>query len=310
MIFIANILFAINMPISKFLLPSHVSPEALTLLRMLFACVMFWIASLFVRNEKVSWKDLGLLFICAMCGIAINQSVFIAGLNRTSPVDASIIATAGPIYVMLLAALILKEPITKKKAFGVMLGVIGGVTLILSSAQAANQQAGDYRGDLMIVFSNFMYSIYAVVSRPLSQKYSAITIMKWMFLFSTVVLLPFMYQGVLDMPAWQRSGIDWTEAAAILYVLLFATFIPYLMIPMSLRRLRPTTVSMYNYVQPIVASFIAVMVGQDTFTIGKFLSTALVFTGVYMVTQSKSREDVLREEEAGRSKQDAVSSTQ
>ena len=298
LIFIANILFAINLPISKYLLPSHVSPEALTLLRMLFGCVMFWVVSLFVKKEKVSLKDLGLLFICAMCGIAINQSVFLAGLNKTSPVDASIIATAGPIYVMLLAALILKEPITKKKTFGVMLGVIGGVTLILSSTQAESQQAGDLKGDLMIVFSNFMYSIYAVVSRPLSQRYSAVTIMKWMFLFSSIVLLPIMYQGILDMPAWQRNGIDWEEALAISYVLFFATFIPYLLIPMSLKRLRPTTVSMYNYVQPIVASFIAVMVGQDTFTIGKFLSTALVFVGVYLVTQSKSREDVLREQES------------
>lgn len=294
LIFIANVLFAINMPISKYLLPEHVAPEALTLLRMLFACVMFWITSLFVAKEKVSLKDLGLLFICAMCGIAINQSMFIAGLNRTSPVDASIIATAGPIYVMLLAAIILKEPITKQKAFGVLLGVIGGVMLILSSTQA-DSKSGDFRGDLMIVFSNFMYSIYAVVSKPLSQRYSSVTIMKWMFLFSSIVLLPIMYRQVLEMPAFYRDTIDWKETSAIFYVLMGATFIPYLLIPMSLRRLRPTTVSMYNYVQPIVASFIAVMVGQDTFTVGKFFSTALVFTGVYLVTQSKSREDMERE---------------
>lgn len=294
LIFIANILFAVNMPVSKYLLPEHVAPEALTLLRMVFACVMFWITSLFVEKEKVSLKDLGLLFICAMCGIAINQSMFIAGLNKTSPVDASIIATAGPIYVMLLAALILKEPITRQKAFGVLLGVIGGVTLILSSTQASGQSS-DFRGDLMIVFSNFMYSIYAVLSKPLSQRYSAVTIMKWMFLFSSVVLLPFMYQQVIDMPAFSREHIDWKETSAIFYVLFGATFIPYLLIPMSLRRLRPTTVSMYNYVQPIVASFIAVMVGQDTFTLWKVFSTALVFTGVYLVTQSKSREDVEKE---------------
>lgn len=299
LIFVANVLFAVNMPVSKYLLPSHAVPEALTLLRILFACAMFWITSLFTEKEKVPLKDLGILFICSMCGIAVNQSLFIAGLNKTSPVDASIIATAGPIYVMLLAALILKEPITKKKAFGVLLGVLGGIMLIASSSQATNQ-ISDMKGNLMIVCSNFVYSFYPVLSKPLSQCYSAVTIMKWMFLFSSIVLLPLMYQSVIDMPLFHRDAIDWKETSAIFYVLLGATFIPYLLIPMSLKRLRPTTVSIYNYIQPIVASFIAVMVGQDTFDVEKVFSTALIFLGVYLVTQSKSREDIEKESQTNK----------
>ncbi|MDH6304534.1 drug/metabolite transporter (DMT)-like permease [Parabacteroides sp. PF5-5] len=294
LIFSANVLFGINMPVSKYLLPGHVVPEALTIMRMLFACVMFWLVSLFMKQEKVPLKDIGLLFLCGMCGIAFNQSLFISGLSQTSPVDASIIATAGPIFVMLLAALILKEPITKLKTLGVMIGATGGILLILSSTQASNQ-ASSLQGDLKIVFSGFIYSIYVVISKPLSQRYSSVTIMKWMFLFSTLVLLPFMYRQMLDTDAFHRSEIDWKEASAIFYVLMGATFIPYLMIPMALKRIRPTTLSMYNYVQPIVASLIAVMVGQDSFTLSKILSSALVFVGVYMVTQSKSREDVEKE---------------
>lgn len=115
LILAANILFAINMPVSKYLLPEHVQPEALTSMRMSFACVMFWITSLFVPYEKVPLKDLGLLCLCALCGVGLNQGLFIWGLNTTSPVDASIIATAVPIFVMILAALILKEPITRMK---------------------------------------------------------------------------------------------------------------------------------------------------------------------------------------------------
>ena len=123
LILAANILFAINMPVSKYLLPEHVQPEALTSMRMSFACVMFWITSLFVPYEKVPLKDLGLLCLCALCGVGLNQGLFIWGLNTTSPVDASIIATAVPIFVMILAALILKEPITRMKTFGVLLGI-------------------------------------------------------------------------------------------------------------------------------------------------------------------------------------------
>ncbi|MDR1162121.1 MAG: DMT family transporter [Tannerellaceae bacterium] len=293
-ILLANMLFGINIPISKYLLPDLVQPEALTLMRMLFACVMFWLTSLFMQKEDVPLKDIGLLFLCGMCGIAFNQSLFLWGLSQTSPVDASIIATSGPIFVMLLAALILKEPITQLKAFGVLVGAAGGILLILSSTHVSNQ-VSSLEGDLKIITSGFIYSIYVVISKPLSQRYSPVTIMKWMFLFSTLVLAPFMYRSMLDTAVFHRIPADWHEVSAIMYVLAGGTFIPYLLIPMALKRIRPTTLSMYNYAQPIVASLIAVMAGQDTFSVSKIISSILVFIGVYMVTQSKSREDVERE---------------
>lgn len=291
LILITNILFAINMPVSKYLLPTHVPPEGLTIMRMGFACILFWVVSFFMKNEKVPIKDLALLFVCALCGVGINQGLFIVGLNRTSPVDASIIATAVPIFVMLLAAMILKEPITHKKTLGVLLGASGGVLLVFTSTQASNTSSS-LDGNLMLIVSGLMYAIYLVLSKPLTLRYSAVTMMKWMFLFTTLTLLPFTYQYMLDAPAFHRAAWDFKELSAIFYVLFGATFLPYLLIPMSLKRIRPTTVSMYNYVQPIVASIIAVIVGQDTFSPEKFVSAALVFIGVYLVTQSKSRADI------------------
>lgn len=293
-ILVANILFAVNMPISKYLLPSHITPEGLTIMRMLSACVLFWITSLFIKQEKVPVRDLGLLFLCALCGVGFNQGLFIEGLSRTSPVDASIISTAGPIFVMLLAAFILKEPITRQKTFGVIIGACGGVSLILSSTHASSTSSS-LDGDLLIVLSSFCYSIYLVISRPLSQRYSPTTIMKWMFLFSSLVLLPIMYKHILDAPAFHRITPDWKELGTIAFVLIGATFIPYMLIPVSLKRIRPTTVSMYIYLQPFVASLLAVLIGQDRFTVWKILSAALVFVGVYLVTQSKSREDIEKE---------------
>ncbi|MDR2533845.1 MAG: DMT family transporter [Tannerellaceae bacterium] len=294
-ILLANILFAINLPVSKYLIPSHVTPEALTLMRSVFACAMFWLVSLFTEREKMERKDMGLLLLCAFCGITLNTSLFMAGLNLTSPVDASIISTAGPVYVMILAAIILKEPITWQKAAGVAMGVAGALLMILTAAQAGNNGSDGMSGAVRIVLSNLLYSVYVVLSRPLSRKYSAITIMKWMFLFSTVMLAPFMYKGVLNAPVFGSGIAHPADLGALFYVLMFATFIPYTLIPMSLRRLRPTTVSMYNYIQPIVASLIAMLIGQGSFTVWKAAATVLVFVGVYMVTQSKSRDDVEKE---------------
>ena len=248
LILITNILFAVNMPISKYLLPAHVPPEGLTIMRMAFACVMFWIVSLFTVKEKVPLKDLGMLFVCALCGVGINQGLFIVGLNRSSPVDASIIATAVPIFVLLLAAIILKEPITRKKSFGVFMGVSGGLLLVFSSTHATDS-ISSLDGDMMMIVSGLMYAIYLVLSKPLSLRYSSVTMMKWMFLFTTLTLVPFTFRHVLDAPAFHREVWDFTELGAIFYVLFGATFLPYLLIPMSLKRIRPTTVSMYNYVR-------------------------------------------------------------
>ena len=247
LILITNILFAVNMPISKYLLPAHVPPEGLTIMRMAFACVMFWIVSLFTVKEKVPLKDLGMLFVCALCGVGINQGLFIVGLNRSSPVDASIIATAVPIFVLLLAVVILKEPITRKKSFGVFMGVSGGLLLVFSSTHATDS-ISSLDGDMMMIVSGLMYAIYLVLSKPLSLRYSSVTMMKWMFLFTTLTLVPFTFRHVLDAPAFHREVWDFTELGAIFYVLFGATFLPYLLIPMSLKRIRPTTVSMYNYV--------------------------------------------------------------
>jgi len=295
LILIVNILFAINITISKSLLPDQISPEGLTLLRMLFASVMFWITSLFTTREHVTRKDLGLLFLCSMTGIALNQGLFLFGLSQTSPIDASIISTSSPIFVMILAAIVLKEPITRLKAFGVMLGATGAIALILSSIQVATGQSNLF-GNLLCITSSFSYSIYLVIAKPITQRYSSVTMMKWMFLFAAIVISPFTYQNLLDTPAF-HGAISFQNIASILYVLIGATFIPYLLIPMSLKRIRPTTMSMYNYIQPMGASTIAIIIGQDTFSIVKLIAAAFVFGGVYMVTQSKSREDIEKAKE-------------
>mgnify|MGYP000010422725 FL=1 len=292
LIFMVNILFAINISISKSLLPIHVTPFGLTLLRMLFACVMFWLTSLFLPKEHVSKKDLALLFFCSMTGIAINQGLFIYGLTNTSPIDASIISTASPIFVMVLAAIILNEPITRMKAFGVLVGATGAIGLILASGQVASGKS-NLLGNMLCMLSSFSYSIYLVIAKPITKRYSSVTIMKWMFLFSTLVIFPFTYDDLIKTPAFHGT-INSQYILSILYVLFFATFIPYLLIPISLKRIRPTTMSMYNYIQPLGASIIAILVGQDTFSLVKLIAAVFVFSGVYLVTQSKSRDDIER----------------
>lgn len=288
--------FAINIPISKYLLQSEcISPYGLTIARMVFATIAFWIASLFVTKERIKRKDHFTIFLGGLLGITLNQGLFIFGLNNTSPVDASIITTSTPLFAMVIAALVLKEPITTKKVSGVLLGGIGAIFLVYTSHHGDITTDSSMKGNLAVVSSSLSYASYLVVTRPLTAKYSSITLMKWMFLYSTIILLPFLYKDLVNAPLFHQS--EALPYILISYTLLFATFIAYTLIPVAQKKIRATTISMYNNLQPLIASFIAIGLGQDSFSGTKALSAVMILIGVYLVTQSKSRADVEAEQQ-------------
>lgn len=283
--------FAINIPISKHLLASgNISPYGLTIARMLFASIAFWITSLFIKKEKVERKDMLTLLLGGLLGITFNQGLFIWGLSNTSPVDASMITTCTPLFAMIIAALVLKEPITAKKVSGVLIGGLGAIFLVYTTHHGDIANDPSMKGNLAVACSSLSYATYLVVTRPLTSKYSSVTMMKWMFLYSTILLLPFFYKDLIYAPMFSQT--DMQPLALISYTLLFATFIPYMLIPVAQKKIRPTTISMYNNLQPLIASFIAIFMGQDNFSIEKVISGALILFGVYLVTVSKSKADL------------------
>lgn len=288
LILTANILFSLNMPVSRELTPEWIDPFGLSFLRISFAFVSFFVLSLFLnKREKFSLKEHLTLFICGILGTTTNQLSFLAGLAKTSPVDASLIITVTPIITMIFAALIIKEPITFKKISGVFTGM-GGATLILYVSYCGMfKQSGTIEGNLIVLISSFVYALYLVLVRPLMIKYSPIEVMKWTFFYGTITSLPFTISYLK-----LSEGFGITQYMQLGYALVFGTFAAYMLVAFSLKLLRPTTVSMFNYVQPLLASFVAVMIGQDTLNWTKPVSAALIFIGVYMVITSKSRDEI------------------
>ena len=283
-LFGANLIFGLNTPISRTIIPEIIEPFSLTFLRLAGSTLLFWIISFFVKKEKVPFKDIVMLFFASIFGIVLNQIPYITGLSMTSPIDASLVTSLLPIITMLLAALIIKEPVTWLKAIGVLVGASGAFILIMNSAN--HNGKGSFTGDIMILMAASSYALYLTLFKNLISKYSSVTVMKWMFLFASLLSYPVLHKSVaqtdftsLDTSVWLRIG----------YVVVFATFISYLLIPIGQKTIRPTTLSMYNYMQPVVASLVAVGLGMDTFGYEKIVSTVLVFAGVYIVTQSKSR---------------------
>lgn len=286
----ANIIFGINIPVSKLAMPEYVSAFAMAFFRTFGALLFFWTVSLFVKRERVPLRDVGALSLAAVFGVLLNQMLYVAGLQYASPVETAIVVTFTPILTMVLSAFFLREPITWMKAAGVALGLSGAVLMIGGKYWFGEgvTEAGrnSVFGIALCLVSGLSYAIYLTAFRNVVARYKPVTVMKWMFLASAVLSGPFLWKSV--------SGIDYAAVPAKVYfylgfTVLGATCFAYLLIPVAQKNLRPTVLSVYNYLQPITASCLALILGQDSFGWIKGLSTLLVFAGVFFVTWSKSR---------------------
>ena len=289
----ANVMWGLMSPVAKFVMVGGaVTPLVVTDLRITGAMVLFWIASFFQKPERVAPKDLLKLLGASLLAIVFNQGCFIFGVGLTSPVDASIITTSMPLLAMVLAAIYLKEPITGKKVLGIAVGATGALLLILGSHQVSEAKAAGNHyiwGDLLVLLAQFSYALYFVLFKNFVNKYSLITIMKWMFTYAFICALPFSYNDLLH-TEWK--SLQNTEIGALVFIVLGITFISYVLIVIGQKNLRPTVAGMYNYVQPLVASIVAVCWGMDTFNFVKIISVALIFGGVYLVTNSRSKAEM------------------
>ncbi len=282
----ANIIWGLNAPIGKEALAA-VSATAVTAYRMLGACLAFWILSLFLPHEHVTRRDKVMLLFAALFGIVFNQGMFIYGLSLTSPVDASIITSMPPIITMILSAIFLREPITWKKVIGTVLGVSGALILIFgNSSSHGGVSLGNALGDLLCLLAQVSFCIYLTLFKGLISRYSPVTVSKWLFLYASICFLPVSYHEIL---AVDYLSLPFSIYWRLAFVVFGATFLSYLFMTTGQHLLRPTIISMYNYAQPVVATIVSVALGLSVFSFSIGVAVLLIFSGVYFVTQSKSR---------------------
>ena len=291
----AEFMWGVSAPLGKVLLAGGISPLLLTECRTIGAAGLFWGLSLCLKPEHVAPKDLLMMFFASLLGVVFNQGMFLFGLSHTSPINASIITTCRPVVTMVLAAVSRREPVTKLKVGGVFVSAIGALILIVGGTAATG--AGSAVGDVMVVLAQMSFSCYLVFFKRLTSKYSPVTLMKWMFTYASICIVPFSYSEFAATEwATLPAEVLWGTAAFVVG----PTFISYLLLPVGQKNLRPTVTAMYNYVQPIVASAVAVWAGMDEFTIAKAVAVVLVFAGVFFVSKSKSRMEMQREARVGK----------
>ena len=285
--FIAYAIFGINIIVCKDLTSSRlISPLALFCLRSLGAGSLFWIISCFLPKEKVEKKDYGKIMMASLLGFFLTQMTFLIAIPDITPMDCSIVSSLSPIYTMFIAAFALKEPITLRKVGGVAISFLGVIYLILNSVtgQGSTVQTS-WVGILLMIANSLCFSLYLGLFKPVITKYSVITFMKWIFLFAAAFSLPL---AARELITFDYSLLSSTYLSELAFLIVCSTFITYFLIPLGQKRIRPTLVSMYSYVQPIIAIVISIWVGMDTLSWQKVLAAVMVFGGVVLVNYSRS----------------------
>lgn len=279
---VANIIFGLGVPITKLLLDNWVSPMAWMATRCIGAAVIFWGISLFMPKEKVAAKDLFVIMVGGLTGFLVSQTFTAWAIDFSTPTYVSLIGTLTPVMTMVCAALFIGERTSAKAILGVVVGIIGAVLIVVMNWQGGAGK-NDVLGISFALLSLLTWAIYLIITRKVSARYSAVTQMKWIFLVSGIAVFPFSWSDLrhstLYSSAWQWSGV--LEMA---YIVVPATVVGFFAIPFASRYLKATTVSVYTNLQPIVASFVAIILGQDVLTWDKPVALILVLLSAYLVS--------------------------
>jgi drug/metabolite transporter (DMT)-like permease len=276
-LFASMAIYAAGFTIIKEVTPQFVSSEGFVALRVIGATPLLWLSGLFIK-ERVQRKDIGKLALLSLFGVSINQSLFVKGMSLTSPISGAIIMITSPLLVLILGNIILKEKITWLRVSGIVVG-LGGAALLILSNTVQTTRSDDPLGDLFIFINALSWGLFLVLVKPLMEQYHTITVLKWVFLFGSFILIPLGFSGIqaIDWPS--LTGHTWFN---IMFVVIGVTFIAYLLNIFALKTLSPSVVSTYIYLQPLMAAGIALYLGKDELTWQKVLSAVLIFAGVIM----------------------------
>ena len=279
-----SVIYGVTFTIAKDVMPQYIEPFGFIVLRVGGSVILFWIVSLFIPKEKIALADFPRIIAAALFGVALNMLTFFKGLSYTSPIMGAVLMVTTPMIVLILSAFIMRERMKKRKVLGIVLGLAGTISLILygkSMINAPNEMLGNF-----LVFINAVsYGFYLILVKKLMDKYNAFTFVKWIYTFGFIMVLPFGWSE-FDAIIWGNFTADiWWK---VVFVVVFSTFLTYMLNLVSMRELKPTTVAVFIYLQPLFATIFAISLGKDDLSWVKIGSAVLIFTGVYLVTQKKS----------------------
>ena len=278
----AFLCFGLMSPMCKWAMESGmITGVSMAAFRLCGAATLFWLISPMVPQQVIDKEDRKHLIIMSLCGMGINQFCYVIGVQHTSPTNACVITTSTPVFTFVLSALFLHATVTTRKIGGLLIAATGAIILITGS-QMQGGRSGCAWGDAICLFSQFSASCYFVFFSGIIKKYHPVILMRWLFLISAILTLPLWVYEVCTLP-WTDLGMD--EIAGSAYVVLFGSFISYLLMIVGQRHLEPSTVAAYNYIQPVIAATVGILLGVDILTWQKVAAVLCIAAGVVFISR-------------------------
>ncbi|CAM1345975.1 DMT family transporter [Tenacibaculum crassostreae] len=279
---IATLIYGITFTVAKEVMEEHIQPFGFILLRVGGAASVFWLLGLFVKAPSIEKSDYKKIALASFFGIALNMLTFFKGLSYTTPISGSVMMVTTPILVLIFASILLKEKLISRKIIGVVVGLVGAIILIAYGNSLQGNASNMMLGNFLVFVNAASYAMYLVIVKKLIEKYNPIVFVKWLYFFGFLLVFPFGISEFLEVQWGVMPTSIYLKAG---FVVLFSTCVTYLFNLFALSRLKPTTVSVFIYLQPVVAAIYALIVGSDHLDIVKIGAALLIFLGVFLVTK-------------------------
>ena len=284
-ILIASIFWGLNVSVTKALIPEWMTADGIVAVRIVGGAALFWIASMFVRTERIARHDWVKLAGGGIIGLFGFIYLFVTSLRYANPIDVSIIMTLPPVFVILIGVLFLKRRPSWIVYAGVVVSMAGAVIVILDGS-SGHAGSDNLLGDLLAIASTLCYAIYLVVLEGPTQTYKPVDMLRWVFLFAALPAF-FIVPGMQHMPiVHSTESIPWLE---ISFILLCPTFLAYFLVQPAIKRIGSVLVSLYQYLLPVFATISAVLMGLDRLRAMQVVAMAIIVAGMVITNIGKRR---------------------
>ena len=261
----ANVFFGANFSFYVSLTRNYLDFQQIFMLQVLSAAIFFIPFALFSRySYRITWRDAGNILIVTLLIVYGWMYMLLWGSSYTTPIDASVIATLGPAFTLIMDHLMHPRKYIRARVVGVVCALVGAAILIFSDGFSLTH-GSRAQGNLFVLVAVVAIAINTVIIKPQLEKLGTLVVMGWYYIIGLAVTAPFFWKYIAG------------------YILILGTVLPMYLLYRGTEKLTSVHTALYRYIQPVIAGILAITRGQAHFNAANITASAFIFAGVVLV---------------------------
>ena len=283
----ANLLFGANFSFYVSLTRNYLDFQQIFMLQVLAASIFFIPFALFSKQSyRIPLRDFGNILIVTVLIVYGWMFMLLWGASYTSPIDASTISTLGPVFTILTGHFLLREKnITWARRIGVVLGFAGAAFLLFDKGfRLAPGSSG--LGNALVLVAVVAIAVNTVIIKPQLQRYGTLVVMGWYYIIGLLITAPFFWKYIADTDFLR---LPLSGQAELAYVLVLGTVLPMYLLYRGTEKLTFIHTALYRYIQPVVATVLALVRHQEQIDRTNIIAGVLIFASIILVIRDHDR---------------------